>query len=288
MSRIVFLIMAHQLPDQFGRLVRRLEGEDRRIIAHIDARSDLAPFEHASRGTSVEFLRRRHRVVWGGWRIVAGHLALVRAALDEDFDHAVLLSGQCYPIRPLRELHEHFDRATSVEHIDGFVTPETQPSKIGRLSRVHLVDLFGLLPPWVPGGRMLRRALRRLPERRIPFGLDLRGGEAWWALSRPTLERIMGLLRRRPHIRWYFATTRFPDEHAMSMLVHSLVPHELIRETMTYTRWAEVARHPEVLTKDDLADLDSSEAFFARKFDVRVCTDVLDRLDEREHAPPAA
>ena len=48
-----------------------------------------------------------------------------------------------------------------------------------------------------------------------------------------------------------------------------------------FTSWEEGRWNPNILTSDDLKELEGSNCIFARKFDLDVDSEVLDRLQER-------
>ena len=103
--RIAYVILAHQLPEQLVRLVRRLDSPGALFLVHINRRSDDAIYRVARAGLAeldnVVFLRR-HKLYWGAF----GHVRATIEGLDElyrrsaQFDYVALLTGQDYPIKP--------------------------------------------------------------------------------------------------------------------------------------------------------------------------------------------
>lgn len=97
----IFVILAHTEPVLLRRLVERLQPYP--VVVHVDARVDAAPFRGLPRTTLVS---DRVAARWGSYSIVEATRRLYVEALPlaDPEDHVVLLSGQCYPARPVEEL----------------------------------------------------------------------------------------------------------------------------------------------------------------------------------------
>jgi len=80
-ARVVYAVLAHQEPGQFGRLTRRLTAEGARVVAHVDAKTDQLPFVEAA-GGGVSFVESRVRVHWGGFSMVRAMIAAVAGSLS--------------------------------------------------------------------------------------------------------------------------------------------------------------------------------------------------------------
>src|SRR5258705_6031528 len=91
--KIAFLILAHKEPEQVAKLVDVLSGEGDAVLVHLERSSRAEGFQHPP------LIAERQMVTWGGYGMIRATNALLSAA--SDFDFAYLLSGQCFPLRPV-------------------------------------------------------------------------------------------------------------------------------------------------------------------------------------------
>lgn len=273
---IAYLLPVHRGPTQVVRLLRRLATDDAVFVLHVDARAGKAVEDEIARGVvdlpSVAFVQR-HRCYWGGFGMVRATLECLRHLVEHDvaFDHAVLVSGQDYPLRPARELERFFAGAEGRSYLDFFPLPRADGwGARGGLDRIedwHLIR---------------RRALHlRLPRpRRIPGGLAPFGGSAWWSLARPLAAYVDAQVREHPELPRFFEHALHPSELFFQTVVMNS-PHagSVVNESLRFVRWANDARNPVTLTAADVAGLLGSGKLFARKFDAGVDAGALDLLD---------
>jgi hypothetical protein len=277
--RVTYLVLAHHKPDQHARLVAALTRGGSRVVTHVDAAADEAPFRtHAAPG--VRFVGRRHNVKWGGFGGVAAELDLLRdARAHAPADYYVLLSGVDYPIRPEVELvSELTSGATFIS--TSATNPRLRKPK-GRLERYFYAtkdrdSRWGLF--------VNRRVLRRLPKRNVARGLGgwtPYGGSTWWALPDAVAAEILDFVRRERRFVRFFRHSKYPDEAFFQTIVGALgVTH--LRRGLTYADWTRPEHGgtaPAVLTAADLPLLRDRPEFFARKFDLRRDPSVYDRID---------
>jgi len=284
---IAYLITAYKYPEQLGRLVRRIEREapGAPIFVHVDAKVEQSPFLVACRGTGAQFTTRRQVVRWGAFSMVRATLTLGEEALGSDATHVVLLSEQCYPIRPVAELEAHMGSSPGRDFVDARQVRTQWPAAAGRFERFYFPDC----PPRLARLCMAtRRALARIgPVRRVPDGYDVYAGSTWWALSREGLEYVLATHRGNRRLRWFFALTSVPEEMYVHTILSNSPRQDGIRPTITYARFDSrvSTEHPRAWRIDDVAELEKSGAYIARKFDASVDSAVLDYFDRM--APPA-
>jgi hypothetical protein len=279
-----FIVLAHKQPAQVRRLADRLAPS--RVLVHVDAglpaarRADfaatLAPV------SNVELLRA-HRSGWASWGLVAAALEGLRAAVaDPACTHAILLSGQDYPLRPGAALRAFFLAHGDTTFMARWPLPSRLWGRRGGLDRLR---------PWqLPlAGRRVR-----LPVwPRLPRGLELYGGSMYWALTAAAARDVLGLMRTRPELARFYRRTWIPDEMFVPTLVmNSPSRAGVANEGLTYIRWPDArGRHPAVLRADELPALRAAAAgpsdvggrarckLFARKFDVGTDAAIIDAID---------
>lgn len=281
--RIDYLIRAHTAPEQLARLVGRLNESDVRFYVHVNQLTDEETFAAMQAG-----LAGRENVVWvprvkcywGGFSLLRATLVGIESILASGDlpDHAVLLSGQDYPLRPPTEIERYFAARNGRNLLNHFRLPAPEwAGEGGGLNRLRY--------PHFERARYKTRLLRLPVPRRLPEGLEPYGGMAFWALTGETLAWLMRFLGERPEVLRFFRRTKMPDELFFQTVLLSSLAETVDNELLHYLDWSSGSAHPATLTVADLPKLRASRRLFARKFDASVDSEILDLLDaEPAHA----
>lgn len=290
---IAYLIIAHNEPEHFARLVDALQGTASVVVAHIDLKSDIAPFVAATARDRARFVEDRVSVNWAGWSQVEASLRLLadarRAAPDST--HFALLSGSHYPIAPDAEILARHAA------MDGDAI-ESRPLPLDRGDPSSVRVRCRYVEGGFRNGRAARlaigalnRALRLMPDRRIPAPFDRSGfriGSQWWTLSRASADHVLDFPTRSPAAHAFFRRAMTPDEsYFQTVLATRGAPPADGGATLTYTDWSDPREAPCHLAARHLA-LFESPAFraaphrplFARKFSRRNA-DLVAQIDRR-------
>jgi Core-2/I-Branching enzyme len=276
--RIDYLIRAHTAPEQLARLVGRLDEGEARFYIHVNSLTDDAVFTAMQQG-----LRGRDNVVWlprvecywGGFSLLQATLVGIEAILASGDlpDHAFLLSGQDYPLRPPREIEAFLEARRGRNLLHYFSLPaEEWAGEGGGLNRVRW--------PYFERIRYKTRLLRLPIPRRFPQGLEPYGGMALWALTGDALAAVMRFVAERPDVLRFFRRTKMPDElFFQTVLLNGPRATTVENELIHYLDWSDGSAHPATLRAADLPKLRASGKLFARKFDASVDSEILDLLD---------
>jgi hypothetical protein len=266
-----FIISAYKEPGLLKRLVGRLSGH--RCAVHIDAKVDFAPFaQELSTASEVAYLPR-HVCHWGRSGHISASIEGLRWFLHGEGDYVVLLTGQCYPLRPLEDFEawlEGLSGCSVISH-SPFPHPRWRHGGFNRVQQFH-VRVFG-------------KALHlRLWPRRLPLRLWPYGGSSYWCLSRAAAEYIMETVDRSPELLKFFRHAWIPDEiFFQTILANSPMKDRLIDDDIHHIEWTPHQPSPKVIA-DPTAALESGK-WFARKFADEA---VLDKIDARRSQRPAA
>ena len=159
-----FVVIAHEYPRQFARLVERLSPYP--VIVHINARFDRPPFEDAvAHLDNVTFLPTAERVKinWAGYSLVRALQALIKHAVvrTQPHDHIVVLSGHpTAPLRPGRGLRASTSATVPFrQHIRYFDVALSDDHYRRATSRRHYRDLA---PSGPVGVRSCLRSTRHI------------------------------------------------------------------------------------------------------------------------------
>jgi hypothetical protein len=234
-------------------------------MIHIDRKSTDDSLrqlpERLQHHPNIKFLSRR-KVAWGGLSQVSVELEAARAALkDRNWDYFVFLSGTDLPVRPLGDLEELLASADCRSFIDRREIKTLPPrlrERLRKRNRRAYLEFFGR--PW------------RLPLPLRWFGkLPRYYGSQWHFLHRSyvedTLERVdrVGI----PRVMRYCS---IPDEVFWQNIPED-TDDRIIPFNHRYIQFS--GKHPRWLLEADIPHIESSGAFFARKFDTQVSAAVV-------------
>ena len=135
--RIDYLIRAHTAPEQVARLVERLDDGDVRFYVHVNRLSDDEVFEAMrARLAGREHVTWLPRVAcrWGGFSLLEATLVGIEAILASGDlpDHALLLSGQDYPLKPPAEIRAHLAERQATQPAASLPPPRRRMGGRGR------------------------------------------------------------------------------------------------------------------------------------------------------------
>lgn len=274
--RIAYFIMLHHKPQQFEWLFNAIYNETDFFVIHVDLKSI---FNFKGRGGTYsrvkELTRGRSNVVlmtpqytnWGGWSLSRIALKAIHIALSHGshWDYFINLSGECYPIKRMEIIREQLARDPTLNYI------ETR----------H----FSSLPPdaWHPKRAIVVETPVKiviLPgQRSAPKSFTLmHKGSQWVMLTRAFCEWQHSAPVRQK-IRQYMKFSPLSDEMIFqALLLNGPFSHLQAPDYKREVKFVEPNAHAEVFNLSDLARLQCSSAFFARKFDLVADMPVLRHL----------
>jgi len=307
---INYLILAHKNPIQFHRMLKRLNSKNVNFFVHVDKSSDDAPFkEPFLEVTNIFFLPEEKRMVtpWSDIAIVKVTLNLLKEAIEKfnSRTYCVLLSGQDYPLKNNENIYNFFNSNYGRNFIAMNDITDIWPNWRDRFERYNfhlpnkrlnrgiypyrdkrffkirnLKDTFYLF--YNIGAKTTLSTIFK-DKRVLPSYIVPRGGGTWWALPVETAINIIDYLERHPDFMIYHKYSHVPDETIFQTLVNELRKIDEIKDTTTYTNWVrENVDLPVTFKKDNLQELleAGDNYLFARKFDIAVDVDIMDKLDE--------
>lgn len=286
-TRLAFLLVAHQDPAQLERLCGRLAGHA--IFVHIDGRAKDFPVERIAALPGVVMVPRIP-VYWGDFSVIEATLTSLRTAQAQGpFDRYVLLSGACYPARPIPELEQAFAAEPEREWIA--LTPIAAGS--------HLQTLVGrrwrmtpfttnrsldskLRAAWNKATKMLGRTIAS------ETGMTPYFGNQFFALTHACAQHVLSTATSNPKILKAYRSVYAPDEHVIHTIVgnspfgaHGYVVPDLGAGTNLQTPLHFVATNQDrtFTSEDELPVIAESGRFFIRKISSAKSQSLLNRLD---------
>jgi Core-2/I-Branching enzyme len=220
--RIAFLILAHSDTPLLLRLCNHFQ--DHAVFVHLDAKSRDFPIEQLAALTNVVLVKPQVAVHWGDFSMIEATLALLRSALDRDerFSKLVLISGGCYPVKPINQLASLFRGDGGHNYIR--FTPILPSSFLGILVSRHWI-----MTPLLPDALMARQPWLRAVEKNArvflnklssyrprgfqrEIGVQPYFGSQWWAISEPCARYILAFVKDNPAFSRAYRSTYAPDE----------------------------------------------------------------------------
>ncbi|ELX13300.1 core-2-branching enzyme domain-containing protein [Janthinobacterium sp. HH01] len=307
MTKIAYLVLAHDQPALFGRLIAALQHDGATVYAHIDGKQDAAPFRQAAGALPVRFVDAPVAVNWGGYSQVEAMLKLLAAAAGGGHEHVIFLSGRDYPLRRPGELQALLAQDPQRNFIN-FYALRKGTDFSHRIEIYAFRDLYARLrAPAVKRVALflVRAANRVLPARRFVPGLRPYRGSTSWCLSAAAVAYLLDFVRQEknaPVLRFFRSVTGADEIFFQTILLNSpLAPHcsgyddaaqhqSAMNEnkvSLHYIDWNPLRENPAVLETRDFAPLMQSGKFFARKFDQARSAELLDRIDRARRGVPA-
>jgi len=182
--------------------------------------------------------------------------------LPEKVDYCYLLSGACYPIKPLGELKTYLSEHNGVAFIE---CKDSSWIKGGMREDRYLYHHF-------LNFRKHRWLFRRVYWLQRTLGLkrslpkeikEVRFGSQWWCLPVDLLQKIIEEITGSSEIKQFFKTVWIPDECMFqSMVIKNSVPKMTSLKTLTYYCFDEKGQ-PKTFSKRTLPNINN--VFFIRK-----------------------
>ncbi|GGX82254.1 hypothetical protein GJV26_06245 [Massilia dura] len=300
--RIAYMILAHDQPELFGRLVAAVHAEDVAIYAHIDAKSDPAPFAAACPGVPVAFVPNPVKVSWGGYSQVESMLRLLEQAVRAGaHDYYIFLSGRDYPLYSHSHLLEVLGRHPGRSYMNFYALADGT-AMINKIRKHCFYDAYAMLPTRFlqrAAGRIVKEICSRMPDRKFIDGMQPYRGSTSWCISQPIARHIVDFThepRNRGFIDFFrsvscsdeifFQTIVLNSPHASTLNLFDVDGHrppgEMKNEnkaSLHYIDWNPEREDPAILVDRDFDQLYASGKLFARKFDHRRSASLLDKID---------
>lgn len=289
MGRHAYLILAHTNPAQLKTLLGTLDDIRNDIYVHIDASAPFSeePFEGICRNATLHFIKPRIEAHWGGYSLARIELELLEAATATSHRYYHLISGMDLPIKSQDYIHDFFDRNDGKEFINYW--------KIKKKNRTR----FNCWSPFPEGGgyfltnflNNVAKGFQLLAGIKINRGIDFKYGSQWFSITDNMARYI---LSKKDWVRKTFRHTTTCDEVFVATLAWMSPLRENIYDSteyewnstlnntsnMRFIDWSRgpSSRHPWVFEAGDFEMLASLPHLWARKFDERKDSLIIERV----------
>jgi hypothetical protein len=289
--RIAFLILAHRDAQQVERLCSSLAPHP--IFLHVDLRSTSFPMEDIAALPGLTIVEPRTAVYWSDFSMVDATLtALKLARARGPFDRYVLLSGECYPVKPLEDITAAFREDPQREWIG--LTPIKTDSHLYTLISRHW-RIKPLLPQRTLDTKLRRvwNKLAKLRKRDLKseIGMAPCFGNSWWALTDSCVSMILEVLEAKPELIRAYRSVYAPDEQLFHTIINksefsaqAMQVEDVGDATNQITPLHEVSGAGDRRfrsTEEDFRRAASTSKFFIRKVSTELSGPLLDSVDKQ-------
>jgi hypothetical protein len=240
---IAFLLLAHDQPSRLQLLIEKIISEDKKceIIIHYDRNSQLSDFKYIKSiyesNDRIHFLQEKDRIKceWGKFSIVQATLNMISFGIKSlpHCNYYYLLSGACFPIKPLCDLRSFLAKNSGVGFME---SNDSKWIKNGiREDRYLYHHFFNFRKhPWV-FRRLYWLQRRLLLRRRLPYqDVHVYFGSQWWCLPSDFLRRLTQHPRKKK-IDKFFKYTWIPDEcYFQTMIDQCGLSHKIRNHSLTH------------------------------------------------------
>jgi hypothetical protein len=280
MMKIGILILAHDNLEQLRLLVDSLKSHFT-VFVHIDAKCDIP--EDCFAFDSNVYVIKKHTLYWGNVTIVHATLELLKLAYTHLCDYYILISGADLRIQSCQKIREEISRNPEVNYFYYSQLPKNAWPLNGGFDRLLLywqtLKHKEANTPYNLLCSLGRRIQKLLKLQRKLFPISYYGGSEWLNLSKEVVEYILDFVVKNPKYLEQFNHTVSSDEiFFQTIVMNSEFSSKVVNDDKRYIDWVSGPEYPRILRESDYDKIIHSSAFFARKFDERVDTEIIKKI----------
>lgn len=285
MIKHAYLIMAHNDPYVFHKLVSLLDDERNDIFVHIDKKADFSQFNDVKTEKSNLYFTDRIDNRWGAFTQIKTELLLFRTARKHGhYGRYHLLSGVDLPLKTQDEIHDFFDAHADKEFI-GFAPQSADDDIRYKTSYYHIFlkyyknKRYGIQF----AARMVHILFvdfQKVFQIHRHFNFEIRKGAQWISITELFVDFV---LNHEKEIRKVFYFGWCTDELFLQTLIWNSPLKNRIYNTddeflgcMRLIDWQRGT--PYVWRSSDFSELANSDRMFARKFSSDIDKEIIDSI----------
>ena len=281
--KIAVLMQCHKNPEQINLLLKALKHPQVDVFVHVDSKSENIRGD-IEKDAGIYLLPKRDcvDVQWAQFSQVKATLNLLNAAISGGggYSHYFLISGQDFPIKSIEEIvdflsaheNDNFIECSTVKKFEKRNEIYFPSCVIGRKSWQKVIKNL-----WIYGTGGWNRTFS-IFKRKPVDGFSYYFGSQWWCLNDKTARWIYNYLDRQPRYIKLFSHSLCPDECFFQTLVMNSPYADNVKPYLHYIKWEKGKSSPKTLTVSDYEGLKQTKKYIARKFDIDIDRQILERL----------
>lgn len=288
MQKHAYLILAHEDTIVLRRMLALLDHERNDIFIHIDKNSKDIRVQDILECVKKSKIKvsRKYRVHWGNNSIALATLELLKGANQGQYSYYHVLSGADLPIKSKEEIWNFFEKHEGKEFIH-FGTKQYQKDISCRYNQYHFFSKqLGRKRDkkfWVDMETYSLAIQRHLHiDRTKKVKYDFYGGANWVSITHDLAQYIV------KNIDKYESSFRF-TQNSDELLFQTIVMDSPYKDNLFHLQfdndYCACVRYidwnrgtPYVLRSGDFEELVESECIFARKFDEKIDSEIVEKI----------
>lgn len=281
MNKIALLLLAHKTLEQVKRIITIFDKNKFDFYIHVDSKCN--ELIEILKDDNVYFVKRSS-ITWGSNQMNYVMIDLLNEAyFNNTYSHYIFMSGQCYPIKNSLSLYEYLSNNLEYSFIDFFDYENNY--KYQKRTECYYYD-------WMNKNNFFIKVIKNMYmiltggknytfsifKRKKAKNINFVFGSQWITLSKYHAKYVLDNINKDNYLK-YFDHALCSDECAIHTLVLMSPNKDKIRPGLTYVDFNGQSRSPKTLTVNDYDSFINSKKFFARKFDIKVDIEVLDKID---------
>ena len=285
MMKVAFLMLCHKNPKQINLLLKALKHPQIDVFIHVDSKNENIR-EDIEKSDGVYLLPKKDcvDVQWAQFSEVKATLNLLNVAISKGgYCHYFLISGQDFPLKSIGKIVRFLNERKDENFIDCALIKRFEKRNdiyfprmvIGR--RIWQKILKGILVYSTGGWNQTFSIIKRLKPANVQYYF----GSQWWCLNDAMVKWIYNFLENYPEYIKLFKHSLCPDECFFQTLVMNSPFANTTKPYLHYIKWEKGKSSLKTLTTIDYEELKKAEKLIARKFDINVDAEIIERLRMR-------
>lgn len=286
-----YMIIAHNQFELLEKLIKALDDERNDIYVHIDAKVQDFDFEHFSsltKHSTVRFTDERVNITWGDESQVECEMVLLRNAVagenpNKPYNYYHLLSGVDLPIKSNDAIHSFFEANNGKEFIH-YSSNEVEQGSINRIKYYHILRKKRNTINKILAQIVLKFQKLFGVNRLKGTGIKVQKGANWFSITGDLAKYVVA---NQDKYRKIFSYSYCCDEVFIQTIVESsdfknklYMPncnnnHDACMRLIDWNRG-----NPYVWKSADYDEIMALPCMFARKFDMNVDSEIVDKILE--------
>ena len=280
-----YLILYHKNSEQLAKLLGVLDDRRNDIYIHADKKTKDFPIEKLQNAVKHAglFFTKRIKVGWGGYSVIQAMIILLKESTKKQYAYYHLLSGQDLPIKSQEYIFAFFNEFSGTEFIQRGTCLPKRKIALEKIVFYHFfIDYYNRTDSHFAKICRYLENVNLKVQKRLRIN-RIRGkektffcGSMWFSITQEFAEYCV---QQEKWIRKNFKWTLCGDEIFMPTIAVNSCFQSRMHHPMRLIDWDRGSvSHPHIFTGKDFHLLAQSDCLFARKFDMEVDAEIIDRV----------
>jgi hypothetical protein len=311
---INYLILAYDNHKQLARIINSITTSNTWFYIHIDKKSKRELFiQELSELKNISFVdvEDSEDVIWADFSTVAATLKCLNLVNNlNKKGYCVLISEHDYPVKTNEEIINYFESNYGKIFIATNLLNFEYDNSLGTYNQRIISYKFNLsskksdfvIIPSIWNKIFFRKKtffniykllknkkafnfINLFFSRKAPIIIDHYWGSQWWAIPNENIKEILDFININPKTLAYYKYTLAVDELFFQTILKYIDTQKTSKSIFdvrpTFMKWQKTESSPKILLTNDFDELISlpNRFLFARKFNERIDSNILDMLD---------